>query len=302
MIPRVSIGLPVYNGAAYLRDSLASLLAQELEDFEIIVSDNASTDATEAIVRECAGGDPRVRYVRNERNLGAAGNYNQVVRLARAPYFKWAAYDDLVAPSHLRRCVEALDAAPRDVVLCYPRTLIIDGEGRVVGPYEDDLDLREDEPHRRLRHFVWSWSLCNAPFGVIRRDALLRTRLIQPYIGSDVTLLAELALLGKFQEIPESLFFRRIHAKSSRQGQQSLREVAEWFDPNSRGPGWFSPETRVFFHLLGAVRRAELTPGERLRSLFVAVVDWWARRARIRVGLWRRALRREAGRLVGQPR
>jgi glycosyltransferase involved in cell wall biosynthesis len=302
MVPRVSVGLPVYNGAAYLREALDSLLAQDFEGFEVIVSDNASTDETSEIARDAADRDPRVRYVRNERNLGAAGNYNQLVHLAKAPYFKWAAYDDLLAPSHLRRSVATLDAAPEDVVLCYPRTTIIDGEGRVVGPYEDNLDLDEVEPHRRLRHFIWSWSLCNAPFGVIRREALLRTRLIQPYIGSDITLLAELALLGKFREIPEPLFFRRIHSRSSRQGQENLREVAEWFDPNSRGPGVLKPETRVFFHVLGAVWRAELAPAERLRAFGVAILDWWARRARIRIGRWRRQLQHRAGRLVGQLR
>lgn len=302
MSPRVSIGVPVFNGASYLRVALDSILAQDFRDYELILSDNCSTDATEAICREVAARDARVRYVRNAENLGAAGNYNQLVALARAPYFKWAAYDDLLAPSHLRRCVETLDAAPPDVVLCYPRTLIIDGEGQLVGPYEDALDLREAEPHRRLRHFIWQWSLCNAPFGLMRTEALRKTRLIQRYIGSDITLLGELALLGRFYEVPEALFYRRIHTRSSRQNQDDMREVAQWFDPKSRGPGWLKPETRVFFHLLGAVRRAELDPAERLRALGVAVVDWWVRRARIRGGLWKRALRREAHRLVGQLR
>jgi glycosyltransferase involved in cell wall biosynthesis len=302
MSPRVSIGLPVYNGAGFLPASLDSVLGQDFDDFELILSDNASSDDTEGICRDYAARERRIRYVRNERNLGAAANYNQCVRLATAPYFKWAAHDDLLAPSYLRRCVETLDSVSPDVVLCYPRTEIIDAQGRVVRPYEDDMDLREPTPHERLRHFIWSWSLCNAQFGVIRTEMLRRTRLIQPYIGSDVTLIGELALLGRFCEIAESLFFRRIHERSSRQSGATLREVARWFDPASRGPGWLRPETRVFFHLLGAVGRADLGTLERLRCFRVTIADWWLRRARIRGGLWKRAIQREAARLGGHSR
>jgi glycosyltransferase involved in cell wall biosynthesis len=300
--PRVSIGLPVYNGGAYLRETFESLLAQDFGEFELIVSDNASTDQTESICQEFAARDVRIRYLRNATNLGAAANYNRAVELSRAPYFKWAAYDDLLAPSFLRRCVETLDAAPESVVLVYPRTTIIDAKGEVVGPYQDNLDLRQPEPHARLRQFIWQWSLCNVVFGVIRMDALKRTRLIQPYVGSDITLIGELSLLGEFWEIPEPLFFRRIHEQSSRQGRASLKEVAAWFDPRSRGPGLLKPETRVFFHLLGAVWRSELPPARRASALRVAMLSWWARRARVRGGRVKRALRREIGRIAGQAR
>jgi glycosyltransferase involved in cell wall biosynthesis len=296
----VTVGLPVFNGGAYLRETLDSLLAQDFEAFELIISDNASADETESICREYAQRDARIRYLRNTTNLGAAANYNRVVELARAPYFKWAAYDDLLARGFLRRCVETLDAAPPSVVLAYARTTIIDAAGKLVGPYQDNLDLRQTEAHRRLRQFIWQWSLCNVVFGVIRTDALRQTRLIQPYVGSDITLIGELALLGQFWEVPEELFFRRIHQRSSRQGGATLREAAQWFDPRSSGPGWLKPETRVFVHLLGAVRRAQLPLGDKAKAFATTIADWWLRRVRIRAGRWKRALLRETRRLAGQ--
>jgi glycosyltransferase involved in cell wall biosynthesis len=289
----------VFNGGVFLPETLACLVAQDFHDFELIISDNASTDDTEAICRDYAARDPRIRYMRNSTNLGAAANYNRLVELARAPYFKWAAYDDLLAPSYVRRCVELLDSSPPSVVLVYPRTVIIDSAGNIVRQYEDHMDLRQPEPHRRLRQFIWGWSLCNVVFGMIRLETLKKTRLIQPYVGSDITLIGEIALLGEFRELPEPLFFRRIHERSSRQGGATLRETAQWFDPRSRGPGWLKPETRVFLDLLRAVRRSDLPSSQKVQAFAVTIGDWWLRRARIRGGRLKRTLGREARRLSG---
>ncbi|MEO1346882.1 MAG: glycosyltransferase family A protein, partial [Pseudomonadota bacterium] len=107
--PRVTIGVPVYNGDAYLAEALDSILNQTFTDFEVIISDNASTDGTEQICRDYAARDDRVRYIRQEKNLGAAPNFNLLVPIARGEYFKWAASDDLIAPEFLNYCVEALE-------------------------------------------------------------------------------------------------------------------------------------------------------------------------------------------------
>ena len=99
--PRVSIGLPVYNGENFLEFALDSILGQTFQDFELIISDNASTDATESICRRYAAKDSRIRYYRNPNNQGAAQNYNRVFALARGEYFKWAAHDDVCKPNYL---------------------------------------------------------------------------------------------------------------------------------------------------------------------------------------------------------
>jgi glycosyltransferase involved in cell wall biosynthesis len=121
----VSVGVPVYNGARYVARTLDSLLAQTLTDFELIITDNASTDATESICRDYAQRDSRIRYHRADTNLGVVRNFNWCVELARGEYFHWHAADDMAAPTLLEKCVAVLDADP-SVVLAFARTMLID--------------------------------------------------------------------------------------------------------------------------------------------------------------------------------
>lgn len=133
--PRLSIGLPVFNGDKFLNKAIDSLLAQTFEDFELIISDNASTDKTEEICRTYAEKDQRIRYYRNEKNIGCARNFNRVFKLSSAEYFKWAAHDDLHAPNFLMKCVEVLDQNP-SVILCHSQVYIIDEYGKFLQNYD----------------------------------------------------------------------------------------------------------------------------------------------------------------------
>jgi glycosyltransferase involved in cell wall biosynthesis len=287
---RVSIGLPVYNGDNYLAEMIDSILAQSFTDFELIICDNASTDGTQAICEQYSKRDGRIHYFRNETNLGAAGNYNLAFEQARGEFFKWAAHDDLLAPDYLKCCVEAFERAPRDVILCYPRTLLIDSLGNPLRVHDDKMNFREESPHQRLARFARSWGMCNPVFGLMRRDVLAKTGLIRAYVSSDIPLLAELSVLGKFCELPEPHFHRRIHELSSRQGDLSLKEVATWFDPKAKGPGWINPRTQVFFRTLGIVSRMDLPRVEKIRCLVSFTTSWWLKRARVRLGALRRVL------------
>jgi glycosyltransferase involved in cell wall biosynthesis len=264
--PRVSIGMPVYNGEGFLKEALDSILAQTFQDFELIISDNASSDRTQEICRAYAAQDRRIRYYRNEENLGAAWNYNRVFKLAGGEYFKWAAHDDLCAPEYLERCVEVLDRNPA-VVLCYSRTAIIDDQGRHTQYYSDGLDLRSSRPderyvgfHRRFRFF----GKCNAIFGVIRTSALKLTPLIGNYTSSDKILLGELALLGEFWEIPDHLFFRRDHPQMSVRANPRIEERAVWFDPSNRGKIQL-PRWRWLFEYVSSIRRVRMSWYEKTR-------------------------------------
>jgi glycosyltransferase involved in cell wall biosynthesis len=252
--PRVGIGLAVCNGERFLAATLDSLLAQTFEDFELIVCDNASTDRTPEIARAYAARDRRVRYVRNETNLGAAGNYRRAFALSSAPYFRWSAADDLFAPESLARCVEVLDREPA-VVLTYPKTTFIDEHGRVIGDYEDGLHLTSPRPSERLRQLLARLRYCNAIYGLMRADAMRKTRLVGDYIGSDIVFQAELALYGWFWEIPEVLFFRRLHPAAS--SSMTDRERRAFYDParRRRVALW---RWRHLFELARAVARAPL--------------------------------------------
>jgi glycosyltransferase involved in cell wall biosynthesis len=227
--PQLCIGLPVYNGEALLAEAIESLLAQSYTDFELIVSDNASTDRTPAIVEAFQARDPRVRYVRSPRNEGAAANFCAVARLSRAPLFKWSAHDDIYHPRYLERCVAALDADP-GVVLAHADSLFIDADGT---PFPDDagsggfiepttgahympdpVDLAESRvAAMRFGHVVFASRWGTHMFGVIRSEALDRTRLIQNVPSADRPLLAELALLGRFHTVRERMFLKRFHGR-----------------------------------------------------------------------------------------
>jgi glycosyltransferase involved in cell wall biosynthesis len=214
--PRVSIGLTVFNGAQFLEQTLESFLAQTYTDFELIISDNASTDRTEDIARSYATRDNRVRYYRNEKNVGLAGNHNRVFAHARGEYFKWAAADDICRPTYLARCAEVLEREPA-VVLVYPKTEFIDAAGHSLDIDDPGWDLRSNDAHERMRYVIFAGHWANAVVGLIRTKALARTRLMPSYPGGDFRVLGELSLLGKFFEIPEALFARRLHTGSSSQ-------------------------------------------------------------------------------------
>ena len=216
-MPRVSIGLPVYNGEKFLERALDSILAQTYADFELIISDNASTDATEQICHAYAAKDDRIRHYRNEKNLGAARNFNYAFELSRGAYFKWAAADDLILPDYLARCVKILDSDP-SVVIAFTKTIFIDEKDNPIeGVHDAQWDLRSDAAHERFRHVIFSGSWCNVIFGLIRADALRTTRLISDYPGQDYGLLGQLSLIGKFCEVAEYLFLRRLHPNASSQ-------------------------------------------------------------------------------------
>jgi glycosyltransferase involved in cell wall biosynthesis len=277
--PRVSVGLPVYNGANFIRESIQSLLQQDFRDFELIITDNASTDTTEAICRQIAKGDQRVRYYRNESNIGAAGNYNKVVELARGEYFKWAAHDDECHPAMLRRCVEVLDQASSSVVMVYPLAELIDETGKRLEAPLDRIESRDPRPHRRLIRLLWTLNMCDPVFGLIRMEALRKTQLIGAFFGADYVLLGELLMLGQIWEIDEILFRLRAHAKRSMKANASARDRAAWYDPAALKkrlvlPNW----ERMVLELLKSARSAPLSGAERMKCcLAIAGTHYWRR-------------------------
>ncbi|OGG44273.1 MAG: hypothetical protein A3F84_14865 [Candidatus Handelsmanbacteria bacterium RIFCSPLOWO2_12_FULL_64_10] len=280
-MPEVSVGLPVFNGANYLREALDSILAQTYSDFELILSDNASTDGTEEICRAYAARDRRIRYDRSEKNLGAARNFNRAFELSSGKYFKWAAHDDVCAPDFLARCVEALER-DASVVLCYPRARVIDGRGVVLEDYGVKLNTDSPDPQVRFRGPILVWHRCYEIFGVIRASTLRRTSLMGHYAASDRVLLGELALHGRFQEVPEHLFFARRHPQQSVKALPTNHLRTVWFDPSQEGRVVF-PEWRIFHGCLRSIRKAPLSWRERV-SCYLHVGRWvrghWRRLAR----------------------
>ena len=261
--PRISIGLPIYNAEKYLRQALDSILAQTYTDFKLIISDNASTDSTEQICREYADRDARIAYYRNEKNLGASPNYNRVFHLSTSEYFKWAAYDDLIEPEFLAKCVEVMDQHP-DAVLAFPRVKIIDQNGDLVENYIPEPDTARVEVHKRFRNLLLYPHLSTQFYGLLRTDLLRKTSLHGNFPSSDEVLLIELGFQGEFYEIPENLFLLRKHPEQSTEGIYKVQRARSvWFDTSLKGkvllPKWI-----YFFACLHAVQHAKISLAQRM--------------------------------------
>lgn len=302
MSPLLSIGIPIYNGEKFIHVTIDSILAQTFTDFELIICDNCSTDQTGAICQSYAAADPRVRYYRNEKNLGAAGNFNRAFAYATGKYFKWNAHDDLIQETYLERCISVLESDPT-IVLCHSQTQIIDDQGQPIEAsdkdrfirYENDKVLRVglDSKDRNLGSFrvderfqgiVLRTRWCFDIFGVMRSEALRRTSLQESFYGTDKVLLSELSVLGRFAEIPEPLFLNRRHLAQS--GSLKTAKARErWNNPLGK-------RSHIFPRLLclkGYVRtalRGPMTLCERL-GCFLVIVGYVTRRGRC----WRNVVR-----------
>lgn len=285
----LTIGVPVYNGGALFADMLDSMLAQTYRDFRILVLDNASTDETGELARAYAARDTRVTYVRNDQNIGAAPNFNRVFELAEpGPLFKWAAHDDIYAPTYVERCVEALATRP-GTVLAYSIVDVIDESGTdqlfqhasygrgVIKRFVDDQGrpglvmgpwgLAEGpSPVDRYRELLNQMIACFPLFGVIRTEALKRSGLIRGYYGSDRALLAELVLQGPFHQVRERLYTNRFHRRASRLLSRSDQQ--RWIGAVA---GASHPKLRQSLDLLRAPMRAGLGPVETAGCLGVAL-------------------------------
>lgn len=289
--PRVTVGVPVYNGERHLAETLDAILAQDFQDFELIVSDNASTDRTAEIVTAYQRRDDRIRYVRSETNLGAAANYNRPVELARGEYFKWAADDDLIAPTYLSACVAVLDADP-GVVLAYGQTRLIDEAGDLLGDHRDGMHLPSPEPWTRMRDFAAHRWLCNPCFGVMRTSVLrTATSLITSGDSSDVTFLGQIALAGRVHEVPERLFFRRVVRDSRGLGEQTDSQAAHWFGTARRRKTLLPPMAKVFIDIDVWIARSDLSFAGKARTIAAFSYAWLKRQAGIAQWRWRRRRR-----------
>ena len=280
MAPRLSVGLPVYNGESYVTESIEALLGQTFDDFELIISDNASTDGTGDICRRYERMDPRVRYFRQPRNVGLAPNHNFCVEQATGELFKWAAGDDLYARDLLERCVAAFDENPR-IVLAHSLTAMIDGDGQVVQANAYPLATSAPRAPDRFRSLL-NDSGGDDDGGVMRREVLLRTAMKESYHHADRTIIAELALHGPFYQVQDWLYFRRDHPQRAERAHPGVRARCANMDPR-RANRWLNPAPRLIGEYVWAylrmIRRAPLTPAER-RECHRHLARWLTRRAR----------------------
>ena len=220
-MPLVSIGMPVYNGANSLHDALESLLAQDYDHFELIISDNHSIDSTQEICLDYLARDNRIRYHRNETNLGAIYNFNRVFELSQGEYFMWHAHDDRRESNYISSCLEMIEMNP-NVILCCSSTLL--NEDGNVRKSEEDFSTVGMSLNRRFRKILWNNS-CSSIYGLMRSSVLRKTDLFKNTVASDNLLLAELSLLGEFYQLPSFLFNKKTKRKNNLQRIHGIMEM-----------------------------------------------------------------------------
>jgi glycosyltransferase involved in cell wall biosynthesis len=271
--------MPVYNGGKHILQAAESILEQTFTDFELIISDNASTDDTRSICESLAVRDGRVRYVRQPRNLGAVPNWDFVARSAQGRFFKWASANDHCDPHTLEKCVVVL-REQEDVVLCYGRTCLIDNRGNSLGVYQYDLAVEDDRPSTRFITVRNRLNLNNAQCSLMRLDKLRQTRLGRPFPGGDVLLTAELSLYGKFRLLPDVLLYRRMDEGSASR-YLSDQQLRVFLDPRSVHKGHVT--WRRHWDCCRSVLRAPIAWREKRATLdFVLRSAYWDRKE-----LWR---------------
>ena len=272
--PRVSVGLPVYNGERYLPQAVESLLNQTYRDFELIISDNGSTDSTRELCATYAAADPRVRFIRHEQNRGAIFNWNFVVTQARGEYFRWASANDVSAPTLIERCLACLDAEP-NVVVAYGRTAYMDDDGSPLGEYQHDVHVLDERPSVRFERLCRELRANNAvSSALIRLDVLRKTSPDRSFPGGDMGLMAELALYGGYHLLPEVLFYRR-QGKASATKFRSAAELKTFLDPQKKNVE-HSVTWQMHRDYVESVMRAPLSIGERLACFrYIARSAWW---------------------------
>lgn len=262
---RVSIGLPVYNGENFLATAVDSVLRQSFCDWELIISDNASTDGTERLCQDYAASEPRITYIRQPENVGAAPNFNATFHLACGEYFQWLAHDDYLHPQWLEKCVDVLDHNS-EAELVYGQELGVDDAGAIMGkrPYLQ----ANAQPTRVARMYAILGNDRGSPaiFGLMRRATLQRTHLIGGYDASDQVLLVDLAMQGEFVELPDWLYFHREHDQRSVNAYRDRHAANKWFATHNRGKTTF-PEWRLMREYLRVIGRAPCGSGERWRCL-----------------------------------
>jgi glycosyltransferase involved in cell wall biosynthesis len=254
-----------------------SILAQSFTDFELVISDNASTDSTGDICAELMRSDARIRYFRNPHNVGAGPNFNRAFELTSGPYFKWMAHDDALEPEWLKLCVEVLDNDPT-VVLAYTKAVRMDASGAKGRPYGSGHSASSHSAPERFGNVMRraNWGL--PVFGLVRRDVLLKTRGFVGSPGADHMLLSELALHGRFYEVPEYLMLHGIHSERYARSHHTRREKAGWYDPSRSGRLFFPAWRKLRVHL-SSVHRSDLSVWERWRC-YMHVGRWAAKNTR----------------------
>lgn len=207
--PLVTVGMPVYNEEEFLAQSIESILAQDYNNFELIIVDNASEDGTAGICAEYARQDRRISFHRNKKNIGQYSG-SKILELSSGVYHLWAAGHDLWHTNFISTLVEEMEK-DSSILLCYPKSFFIDTENNIVGLIPAEIDTRGLPTIERFRKAIWDIHVGSMVYGLFRsnilKDKLWKERSV---IGVDHIQVADLNILGAMAFIDKPLFFMRL--------------------------------------------------------------------------------------------
>jgi glycosyltransferase involved in cell wall biosynthesis len=261
---KVIIGLPVYNGQQYLDAELESHLSQSFGDFELVVSDNGSTDATPDICAGYASRDKRVKYLRSDQNRGILWNHRRVMEAIGSSrlYFRWAGADDILEPGLLAAMVEVLDTRP-DVEAVMPATKNIDEHGQIIGALERTLDLQSPDVFERAHKILTVNYQHVVAYGLLRTSSLKVMRTRPDYVGWDPIFIWELALRGRVFQLTAPALLRRFH-RGSISRVKTVKEMRKWVEPNAQA-GMNFPHWTWTYERMRSLLAAPISARDKLR-------------------------------------
>lgn len=276
------------NGENFLAFALDSLLAQDFQDYELIISDNASTDSTPEICKRYAEMDSRIRIFRNENCIGAAHNFNTVFDISNGEYFMWAAHDDLWEPSFIGTLFHLLKN-DQNASLAFCAFDNIDKNGRQIKTYPDLFDLPSDDLYSRLRNYVLQEEFlgkANPIYGLIPREVLLKTERFPLYVkddwGIDMLLVFKILSLGKLVLSDQLMFHKRLYEndiemtaphEQERFIEKAYRLLKFYSDETKHWHGYFKKYLKMIREIdeLDSSQKSKLNKAVRLRNLKIKI-------------------------------
>lgn len=263
--PLVSIGIPVFNGKADIEKAISNLLEQTYTNFEIVISDNGSTDGTYEIIHRLSRINSRIRIFRSELNRGSIWNFNKVFEESVGKYFMWAAHDDTHDPSFVAECVYAMEA-DSSVVLCVTQTQMkLQGSERVIWTSTMQSFFGKDSLHERYRETIRNFPAVGM-YGLYRRESLGKTSLLPKVIGGDLLMIQELSMFGKFIEVPKILF-----TYHGRESWNTVNEDYMTFFGKETKPWYYSPFCMVLVKQVHLLLNADISFTERTQLFFTLI-------------------------------
>lgn len=217
--PKVCIGIPVYNGQEFIRKTIESLIAQTYSSFEIIISDNASTDNTQKICQEYCKIDSRIRYICHKKNMGPAWNFNFVLHKANSEFFMWNSIDDIREPTFLEKNVKALESNKN--IVCSMSKAEFYGIEEELDSNNLDSKLKDFMIKIRSLKPVEIFSLSGTYekkirmclkklrmwviYGIFRTELLQKHGEFRPFMGGDLPIILSLSRFGDFHIVDQNL-------------------------------------------------------------------------------------------------